>query len=141
MIRKSCLFAFFWLTVGIAELFAATPHGESGIRCLDCHVSLPLDGLEFRFHDDLHLLCLRCHKDYSCKPDGGDGYFRHPIAVVPSFKIPADMPLDVKMKMNCMTCHLFHDEKKAKQDLHLHLLRRSPGSSFCLTCHTKLPGK
>ncbi|MFH1218037.1 MAG: hypothetical protein V1706_16205 [Pseudomonadota bacterium] len=141
MKRRFFLLALLVVVAGVPGLSRATPHGEAGIRCLDCHVSTPLPGFEYRFHDDLHALCLGCHTKYSCKPDAGDGYFRHPVSVVPSFPVPADMPLDVKKRMGCITCHLFHDEQKANADLHPRLLRRPPGSNFCLTCHARLPGK
>lgn len=124
-----------------ATLAAATPHAEIGVRCLDCHVSLPLPEAPLRFHDDLHALCLGCHTDYSCKPVSGDGYFRHPVTVVPPFAMPAAMPLDVKNRMGCITCHIFHDNRTPRPDLHPHLLRRAPGPTFCLTCHEKLPGE
>jgi len=126
-----------WLMSG-SPLSAATPHDDSRVRCLDCHVALPFEGGAWRFHVDIQDICLKCHVAYSCKPRRDSGDFRHPVAVVAPFNIPADMPLDEKNRIGCITCHLFHVGNRAGEDLHAHLLRRPFGQTFCLTCHRKL---
>lgn len=77
-------------------LFAVTDHDSSEIRCLNCHVTLPFEGVILLFHTDTSAICLNCHSSYPCKSQAGEKAFAHPVAVVPSFKIPPDMPLDLE---------------------------------------------
>lgn len=124
-----------------ASLSAAGPHDDSQVRCLDCHVALPLaEGVALRFHTDSRDICLRCHGDYSCKPQPDSGGFRHPVSVAAPFAVPADMPLDGKNRIGCITCHLFHEGGRAREERPAYLLRRPFGPAFCLTCHEKLLG-
>jgi len=126
-----------WLMSG-SSLSAAAPHDDSQVRCLDCHVSLPFAGGALRFYVDIQDICLKCHDAYSCKPGHASNDFHHPVGGVAPFNIPADMPLDEKNRIGCITCHLFHEGNRAREDLHDHLLRRPYGQTFCLTCHQKL---
>ncbi|MBI5559116.1 MAG: hypothetical protein HY885_15930 [Deltaproteobacteria bacterium] len=119
-------------------VFAAAPHDDGRTRCLDCHVTLPLKGAPLLFHVDIHDVCAKCHKNYSCSHESAGGDFQHPVSVVPSFKMPADMPLDEKNRMGCITCHHFHDANMTEADRPPYLLRRPPGPAFCVTCHGKL---
>ncbi|MBU4263143.1 MAG: cytochrome c3 family protein [Proteobacteria bacterium] len=121
-----------------SSLFAAGPHDDSQVRCLNCHGALPLGGGGLRFHVDIQDICLRCHGAYSCKPQQAGNEFRHPVSVVAPFPIPADMPLDGKNRIGCTTCHLFHEGTGSKEDLPVYLLRRPFGPTFCITCHRKL---
>ncbi|MEW6290914.1 MAG: hypothetical protein AB1545_13775 [Thermodesulfobacteriota bacterium] len=139
MIRRFSLFLLImsWLASG-SPLSAAAPHDDSQVRCLDCHVALPLAGVARRFHADIQDICLQCHEAYSCKPRQASGGFRHPVSVVAPFRIPADMPLDEKKRIGCITCHLFHEGNRAGEELQAYLLRRPFGPTFCTTCHEKL---
>jgi hypothetical protein len=123
---------------GVSARAGAGPHDAAGLRCLDCHTAIPMPGVAPRFHRDVHDICLQCHLDNFCTHDPAGRGFRHPVAVVPSVRIPADMPLDAERKINCMTCHLFHDGEWAALDLHPYRLRRPPGPAFCVTCHERL---
>jgi hypothetical protein len=117
---------------------AAAAHDDAAIRCLDCHATVPLAGVAGRFHGDLPAICLQCHKNDFCTHDATGRSFRHPMSIVPSGRIPADMPLDAEKKIGCITCHLFHDGEWAALDLHPYRLRRPPGPAFCVTCHERL---
>ncbi len=118
-------------------LFAATDHDSSGTRCLNCHVTLPFEGVPLIFHTDTSAICLNCHSSYPCQSQSGGKGFIHPVAVVPSFKIPVDMPLDLENGMGCITCHYFHDGPYGPDVVNEFLLRRPQGPNFCFTCHGK----
>ncbi|MCB2183400.1 MAG: cytochrome c3 family protein [Desulfobulbaceae bacterium] len=119
-------------------LFAGSVHDNSAVRCLDCHIALPLENRPLTLHDDVSDICLRCHDAYPCKTGGESSYFSHPIGIVPSLEVPDDMPLDAEKRMGCMTCHKFHDGAGKAVDLYPSYLRRSPGLKLCFACHGKL---
>lgn len=120
-----------------SHLVYAAGHSGGEVRCLDCHVSLPFENRPIRLHAGISALCLGCHGRFPCNPEGKESYFSHPLDVVPDFEIPADMPLDSEKKIGCMTCHIFHYEKKESADLQPSLLRRTPGIKLCFSCHGK----
>ncbi len=118
---------------------SATPHDDAGIRCLDCHVKLPLERVTLSFYSDIPSICLTCHKNYPCKDDAKtkDGYI-HPINMTPSMAVPNDLVLDNKKQINCITCHFYHDKGKATLASHSHYLRRSTVKLLCMGCHRKI---
>lgn len=120
---------------GACPVFGSPAHNGNEMRCLECHVFLPFEGVSRLFHDDINNICSGCHDSYPCKPKTGNSGFSHPVTIKPPFKIPKDMPLDVKKRIGCMTCHVYHDGNKAAEDLQPYLLRRPPGLTFCYTCH------
>ena len=129
------------ITAGVLHaswLFAAdTNHDSSELRCLDCHVTLPFEGVPLLFHVDTSAICLNCHRSYPCEAQSGKKGFTHPVAVVPSFEIPTDMPLDLQKSMGCITCHFFHDGSYGPDVIYEFQLRRPIGPNFCYTCHGK----
>lgn len=126
----SCLVLFLIFFCFPSAAFAS--HNEVGkVRCLDCHVTIPLDVSALTFHDDTSLVCSRCH-------DAHKGEGNHPVEVKPSMEIPGDMPLDGRGYMTCITCHSFHNQWKALSENKNKLLRRENGATFCFYCHSKL---
>jgi hypothetical protein len=94
------------------------------------------------FNQDGTEMCSSCHN-----PDDG-----HKVGLALDFQAPADMPLDKKNKMTCLTCHYTHgslssDRPQASvsfmdrlfDDARMHksfLLRRNnTDGELCLTCH------
>ena len=97
--------------------------------------------------------CRSCHKSVGAKETGGltkpageictachrvPG-LSHPVDMVPTFPIPADLPLDELGKMTCATCHDPHRPhinpltgQKTK-----YLRRDGPPRLLCLACHKK----
>ena len=72
-----------------------------------------------------------------CDSQSSEKSFSHPVAVVPSFEIPADMPLDLEKGMGCITCHFFHDGPYGPDVVYERLLRRKQGPNFWFICHGK----
>lgn len=116
---------------GLTALFcllaaaASAVHDEPGaMRCLDCHTRLPFQASAAPLRDAVGGVCSRCHAALG---------HSHPVEVVPSMKVPADLPLDGRGRLTCVTCHRFHD--KSGKDTIQHLLRRPGGKMFCFSCH------
>lgn len=131
----------FLLLAGIFSSYpaiASHSHDGNGMRCLECHVFLPFEGVPLLFHSDINSICSGCHASYHSSLKAENRGFSHPVSIVPSFKIPKDMPLDSEKRIGCMTCHVYHEEKKAFEDLQPFLLRRPPGLTFCYACHKEL---
>ncbi|MBC8318077.1 MAG: hypothetical protein H8E41_09230 [Desulfobulbaceae bacterium] len=136
---KYFIFLFAALFVcGPLSAIAFPVHDTTDVRCLDCHVSLPFEGVVLSFHEDIPDTCTRCHDDFPCSAHSVGGEFLHPVGVKPTMVIPKDMVLDVNGKVSCITCHVFHEGKKAKEDMNSFYLRRPPGMRFCYACHRKL---
>lgn len=113
---------------------ALSTHNEIGkTRCLDCHVTLPFNPERLSFYEDVAGVCRECHRS-----DHAKSTLSHPVEVVPSMKIPRDMPLDRRGRLTCITCHTFHAEWQAVVDDNPYLLRRPEGKKFCYYCHKKL---
>ena len=133
-------FTFIWLAAFIltTQQASAFPyHDNSGARCLDCHVSLPFDGVTLSFYEDIENVCSQCHKITSHSGEAGKGEGSHPVGVIPKFAVPRDMLLDIKGQMSCITCHVYHEGTKSVDDMNPFYLRRPPGVKFCLACHKK----
>lgn len=134
------ILAFLVITVfaGVLPVSADFGHEGTDTRCLDCHVMLPFEGVPLLFHTDISAICSSCHQDFTCAPKTGKGFFTHPVSVVPSFKIPDDMPLDAEKRISCITCHVYHQGKIAREEHYPFLLRRPLNEKFCFTCHGKM---
>jgi len=134
--KKKALVSFFWLLVLTLTLltstfaFAAAHDTAAVMRCLECHTRLPSDPTRaYLFNEEIAAVCNTCHKR---------SVHSHPVEIVPSMSIPADMPLDGKGRMTCITCHSFHSGDVRTDGEKTFLLRRVKGKLFCYTCHTKL---
>ncbi|HBB40986.1 MAG: hypothetical protein COW73_01435 [Nitrospirae bacterium CG18_big_fil_WC_8_21_14_2_50_70_55] len=58
----------------------------------------------------------------------------HPLGMVPSMAIPADLPVDAYGRVTCTTCHLHHDQIVATGS-GLGSLRRPSIAALCRSCH------
>ena len=132
------IFCFVMFAWNILPVMAFPVHDGADVRCLDCHISLPFEEVELSFHNDIPEICSRCHSDYPCSMNSASGAFSHPVTVKPSMMVPKDMVLDVEGQLSCITCHVFHERKKAREDMNSFYLRRPPGMRFCYACHKKL---
>lgn len=113
---------------------AYATHDEAGkVRCLDCHIKLPLKPNKLSFHEGTEKLCKICHEKGHYTPDNS-----HPINIVPSMKIPKDMYVDEKGKLACITCHTYHAGWKKDVSNNPKLLRRPQGKTFCFYCHKNI---
>jgi len=130
-----CFVMFLWSTLPV---MAFPAHDKTDVRCLDCHVSLPFEAVALSFHDDIPATCSRCHEDFPCSVISVSDGFRHPVGVTPSMTVPKDMVLDIKGRVSCITCHVFHEGNKSVVDMNDFYLRRPPGMRFCYACHEKL---
>ena len=109
-------------------------HDEVGkVRCLDCHVALPLKPNKLSFHEGTDKLCKMCHEKGHFTPENS-----HPIEIVPSMKIPKDMYRDHKGHLTCITCHTYHAGWKKDISHNPKLLRRPQGKNFCFYCHNNI---
>jgi predicted CXXCH cytochrome family protein len=132
---KTTFFACILLTA--CSIFARPVlaiHDEVGkVRCLACHVKLPLKPNKLSFHEGTDKLCKMCHEKGHFAPDNS-----HPINMVPSMAIPKDMYRDHKGKLTCITCHTYHAGWKKEISHNPKLLRRHQGKTFCFYCHNKI---
>ena len=129
MTRLLLLLVLLLICLSPSVLYAVHEAAE-GIKCLDCHVRMPLDARRAGlFNEGISAACHRCHKGYA---------HSHPVNVVPSMQIPRDMPLDIKGRLTCITCHAFHSGYVDAEGRKLFFLRRQKGETFCHSCHTKL---
>jgi hypothetical protein len=138
------------------EITKLTPSDD----CKTCHLSIPdytgTELLESKnktvnlagFSKDGVAMCTGCH-------DPKDG---HKIGLKLDFDVPADMPLDKKKSLSCLTCHYSHgklasdrpqasfsfmDRLMDAERLHKsYLLRRNNvNGELCLICHNPEQGK
>ena len=121
------------LIVALSGAVCSAAHDSVATRCLDCHVGIPLAMRPLAFHDDIHLICQGCHVQSHATTAAS-----HPVNVVPSMKLPADMHLDTAGKLTCITCHEFHAGWQQRPPRYAFLLRRPPGKQFCSYCHRTL---
>ena len=90
-------------------------------------------------------MCSTCH---------GDENTSHIVGVTADFIVPADLPLNAKKQVTCLTCHYVHGNLKSEKPVasssfmdHLFnrgrldksfLLRRNNANGdLCLACHSK----
>lgn len=137
---------------------ADNPHEISGqggaVDCTSCHTEKPQNAkagvLETKNHKaDAEAfksggveMCSGCH-------NAEDG---HKVGLEIDFEVPADLPLDAKNKLTCLTCHYTHgslgsDRPQASvsfmdslvdaERLHKSFLlrRNNADGELCLTCH------
>ena len=103
------------------------------ISCLSCHLRLPFSGNTLLFAGSADAVCDGCHRDRH----GTNGGYAHPLGVVPSAVLPADMPLDDQGRIFCGTCHIFHERPSQTVEHDRYLLRRSSAKALCAVCHGK----
>jgi len=97
--------------------------------CLDCHRSLPLSNRADGFLKQSDQVCYGCH-------ESGMSEFSHPVDVIPSMKIPLDMPLSESGTLLCITCHTFHTSPSyGDTKRNLYLRRQARGEQLCFICH------
>ena len=132
---KLLFFALAHVTICLALAPPALAiHDEVGkVRCMDCHVRLPLKPNKLSFHEGTAAICKKCHDKGHFTPENS-----HPIEIAPSMKIPEDMVVDVKGKLSCITCHTYHADWKKDISDNPKLLRRPQGKTFCFYCHSKM---
>ncbi len=159
------LFAVIFLCIGIsddkatAEKPKSNPHELKekfdGMECVNCHRQTPgripedntrtvLPGLD-DFVIDPVAMCAPCHEG---------SMDSHPIAVRPKYRVPADLPLDKKRGVSCLTCHythgrliserpccsvslldrMFNRERMRRSFL---LRRENANGELCKACHVK----
>ncbi|MEQ1621570.1 MAG: hypothetical protein ABL919_09200 [Methylococcales bacterium] len=151
------------LFTSFTVLAVENPHSLSAssnlAECTSCHVSQPQydfsKPLETKnkqvditaYKNDGVAMCSSCHN----KDDG------HQVGLKLDFEIPADMPLDKKNALSCLTCHYTHgnlasdrpqasfsfmDRMLNADRLHKsYLLRRNNvDGELCLICHNSNQG-
>ncbi len=158
---KVTLIPFYAILLLVSAASAETEHphtisnSSNTASCTQCHKAMPVsdkDGtLETRnnpvdrdsFNQDGTAMCSACHN-----PDDG-----HKVGLKLDFQAPADLPLDAKNKMTCLTCHYTHgsltterpqasfsfmDRLFDAERLHKSFLlrRNNADGELCLTCHT-----
>ncbi|MBE0602724.1 MAG: hypothetical protein IH611_03725 [Deltaproteobacteria bacterium] len=108
--------------LAIADLPKNPAHDFRG-KCDGCHLSV--SGGKRIFTRDMDSLCGECHPSLGLS---------HPTGMRPSFGLPPGFPLDWNGRLTCATCHDPHGGRE-------YLLRTGKsGRSFCIGCHTALPG-
>jgi hypothetical protein len=110
--------------------------GQLNVTCIECHTHLPFPGSAPTLRDTACDACGACHIQHH----GTDAMRAHPVQVAPSMRVPSDMPLDKQGNMQCITCHAFHGDYRDENGRKLFYLKRSPGKTFCYSCHQTLPG-
>ena len=106
---------------------AAPAHLFQKDQCGTCHLFPSREGAFLRadaFRRDIDSLCLACHE----RERAGVG---HRVGMVPSMRVPPDMPLDAAGRLTCATCHDPH----AVDGPNRWLLRRPAGAALCRACH------
>ncbi len=127
-------------------LLAAAPHSARAfhdwrdqIRCLDCHVTLPLQVGKLKdlgFYATIDQICRSCHPGAHGTAKRRE-FRSHPLVAKTDLSFPRDMPKDTAGRMNCMTCHYYHPSNTSPDNTSL--LRRPADRNFCLYCHKTLP--
>jgi ribosomal protein L34E len=111
--------------------------GPLKVACVECHVHLPFNGSAPVLRNEIGQVCNTCHQRHH----GTDKMRSHPVnQVTPAIKVPPDMLLDNQGRIVCITCHAFHGEYRDEDGKRTYYLRRTPGKTFCFSCHKILPG-
>jgi len=134
------------ITAGIilsVLLAASSPDGQDAahkgllkVTCIECHTHLPFPGSRLELRNDVGDVCNTCHP----RRHGAGTMMSHSLNLTPSMKVPPDMTLDAQGMIVCITCHAFHGEYRDDDGKKRFYLRRTPGKTFCYSCHKKLPG-
>lgn len=113
------------------------PHsGLRNVSCIECHERLPFAaGAPPRLREEVGTLCGTCHKQHH----GANALKSHPVNRVPTMPVPPDMILDRQGRIVCVTCHAFHGAYLNQDGSKQFYLRRSPGKTFCFSCHRSRP--
>lgn len=156
-VRKIAVFAFL-LAAFVVRAETEQPHtvtkDSKSASCSTCHrveAAVITKGLletknnpvdRESFSQDGTAMCASCHN-----PDDG-----HKVGLELDFQIPADLPLDKKNRMTCLTCHYTHGSLTSERPqasfslmdrlfdaerLHKSFLlrRNNTDGELCLTCH------
>ena len=157
----AAIFLFIGIPVGkvLAEEPKSNPHELKekfdSMECANCHRQTPVRIPENHtravlpnqdaFVTDPVTMCVPCHEG---------SMDSHPIAVRPKYLVPADLPLDKKRGISCLTCHythgslksngsccsvslldrMFNRERMKKSFL---LRRENTNGGLCNACHAK----
>ena len=126
-----------------------------GQKCLSCHKILPKKTLKNSGQHiipqtktlvkDTVAMCTNCHADSANS---------HIVGVTPDYTVPADLPLSVSNKVDCLTCHYVHGSLKSDKPMasvsamdrlfnrdrmkkSFVLRRNNSDGDLCLACHKK----
>jgi len=122
-------------------------------ECLNCHKNLPkapiknngqhiIPNMKFFIKNSTDM-CIECH---------GNDSKSHIVGVTPEYTVPADLPLDSKNNVNCLTCHYIHGSLKSETPMasssamdklfnrdrlkkSFMLRRNNSKGDLCLACH------
>lgn len=127
---------------------------ENKELCLSCHIKEP--ALKLSVSSGRHVLPdmddYRKSENEMCTDCHGEENSSHIIGVTPDYSVPADLPLDAKDQVTCLTCHYIHgslesDKPMASSSFMDHLFNRERLSKsytlrrnnsegdLCLACH------
>jgi len=109
------------------------PHDFERSTCTHCHISVPVQGSALQrnvFRKNIDELCQECHA--AALEDN----INHRVGIRPSMKVPADLPLNEKGEISCITCHDIHTEHiSAKTGNRTWFLRRQMlKRELCIAC-------
>lgn len=91
--------------------------------CQDCHGNSDLESGDVELLAGASSVCMGCHEPFERAS--------HPVGVLPSMDIPADMPTPGG-SIGCVTCHDPHNDGVNSTYA---LLRDDGAESFCQRCH------
>ena len=101
-----------------------------GMECRSCHKSV---GVQMRgsMQKPISAICTACHRLAEQSS--------HPVDFIPSFALPAGLPLDERGFMTCATCHDPHRQNlnPLTHEKTMYLRRDGPRKMFCLVCHNR----
>jgi len=75
----------------------------------------------------------------SCSQSGCHNYespLNHPVGIQSNGNVPAQMPLNEKGEITCLTCH----DELNNSNASVAWLRNAPGREFCASCHREAGG-
>ncbi|HBG47356.1 MAG TPA: hypothetical protein DDW94_10265 [Deltaproteobacteria bacterium] len=129
MLKPGLIVIFIAILAGAAALYSSqwTSYHDFTGRCLECHIKEPKPGETPRaFSKDLTQMCTGCH--------ASELELSHPVDLNPSMQVPANLPLDWKGAVTCVTCHPVHNEGHGP----FRLRSRLSGQGFCMLCHSDI---
>lgn len=126
------------------------PMVQDSAQCGVCHENAQVASLgpsnPFPVRGNISEICAKCHESHVSN---------HPVRVVPSFKVPGDLPVTPAGEISCVTCHNPHNERYSdrawqarslagkfggwfnrKKEFETYFLRRNNAQGeLCLACH------
>lgn len=129
MRRPGVIFFLASALAGAVALYSSqwTSYHDFGGRCLECHLREPAPGEVPRaFSKDVTNMCVGCH--------AAELELSHPVDVRPSMQVPANLPVDWKGDITCVTCHPVHKDGHGP----FRLRTRASGEGFCILCHSDI---